>query len=423
METKELYKVFKKSSGISTDTRKIIKNCIFFCLTGDKFDGNKFADEALKKGAKKVVVDNPLLNNPNFIVVKDALKSLQNLAKHHRLNLKNTNVIGLTGSNGKTTTKELIHKVLCSKYKTISTFGNLNNHIGVPLSLLKIKDDSEFAVIEMGANRIGEIEFLSDLVQPDYGYITNFGKAHLEGFGSFEGVVIGKTELYKWINKNKKKLFINGDNLIQKKFIDENAIVFGQDKNFQFEFQLVSNDFVDINYKNINIKSNLFGAYNSYNVMCAISVGLFFNIDINTIKKVIEKYTQKNNRSQIISQGNKKIILDAYNANPTSMKLSIDSFLNFQDKKLLILGDMFELGEYSFDEHMFVIKYIENKKNTKSFLVGNEFYKHKKESLTISFYKTKNDLKKFISKNKIKETSILIKGSRSMQMEDLINTL
>ena len=423
METKELYKAFKKSSGISTDTRKIIKNCIFFCLTGDKFDGNKFADEALKKGAKKVVVDNPLLNNPNFIVVKDALKSLQNLAKHHRLNLKNTNVIGLTGSNGKTTTKELIHKVLCSKHKTISTFGNLNNHIGVPLSLLKIKDDSEFAVIEMGANRIGEIEFLSDLVQPDYGYITNFGKAHLEGFGSFEGVVIGKTELYKWINKNKKKLFINGDNLIQKKFIDENAIVFGQDKNFQFEFQLVSNDFVDINYKNINIKSNLFGAYNSYNVMCAISVGLFFNIDINTIKKVIEKYTQKNNRSQIISQGNKKIILDAYNANPTSMKLSIDSFLNFQDKKLLILGDMFELGEYSFDEHMFVIKYIENKKNTKSFLVGNEFYKHKKQSLTISFYKTKNDLKKFISKNKIKETSILIKGSRSMQMEDLINTL
>ena len=423
METKELYKVFKKSSGISTDTRKIIKNCIFFCLTGDKFDGNKFADEALKKGAKKVVVDNPLLNNPKFIVVRDALKSLQNLAKHHRLNLKNTNVIGLTGSNGKTTTKELIHKVLCSKYKTISTFGNLNNHIGVPLSLLKIKDDSEFAVIEMGANRIGEIEFLSDLVQPDYGYITNFGKAHLEGFGSFEGVVIGKTELYKWINKNKKKLFINGDNLIQKKFIDENAIVFGQDKNFQFEFQIVSNDFVDINYKNINIKSNLFGAYNSYNVMCAISVGLFFNIDINTIKKVIEKYTQKNNRSQIISQGNKKIILDAYNANPTSMKLSIDSFLNFQDKKLLILGDMFELGEYSFDEHMFVIKYIENKKNTKSFLVGNEFYKHKKQSLTISFYKTKNDLKKFISKNKIKETSILIKGSRSMQMEDLINTL
>ena len=423
METKELYKVFKKSSGISTDTRKIIKNCIFFCLTGDKFDGNKFADEALKKGAKKVVVDNPLLNNPNFIVVKDALKSLQNLAKHHRLNLKNTNIIGLTGSNGKTTTKELIHKVLSSKYKTISTFGNLNNHIGVPLSLLKIKDDSEFAVIEMGANHIGEIEFLSDLVQPDYGYITNFGKAHLEGFGSFEGVVIGKTELYKWINKNKKKLFINGDNLIQKKFIDENAIVFGQDKNFQFEFQLVSNDFVDINYKNINIKSNLFGAYNSYNVMCAISVGLFFNIDINTIKKVIEKYTQKNNRSQIISQGNKKIILDAYNANPTSMKLSIDSFLNFQDKKLLILGDMFELGEYSFDEHMFVVKYIENKKNTKSFLVGNEFYKHKKQSLTISFYKTKNDLKKFISKNKIKETSILIKGSRSMQMEDLINTL
>ena len=423
METKELYKVFKKSSGISTDTRKIIKNCIFFCLTGDKFDGNKFADEALKKGAKKVVVDNPLLNNPKFIVVRDALKSLQNLAKHHRLNLKNTNIIGLTGSNGKTTTKELIHKVLSSKYKTISTFGNLNNHIGVPLSLLKIKDDSEFAVIEMGANHIGEIEFLSDLVQPDYGYITNFGKAHLEGFGSFEGVVIGKTELYKWINKNKKKLFINGDNLIQKKFIDENAIVFGQDKNFQFEFQLVSNDFVDINYKNINIKSNLFGAYNSYNVMCAISVGLFFNIDINTIKKVIEKYTQKNNRSQIISQGNKKIILDAYNANPTSMKLSIDSFLNFQDKKLLILGDMFELGEYSFDEHMFVVKYIENKKNTKSFLVGNEFYKHKKQSLTISFYKTKNDLKKFISKNKIKETSILIKGSRSMQMEDLINTL
>ena len=421
MDIKELYKVFKSSAGISTDTRKIFKNCIFFCLTGDKFDGNKFACEALDKGAKYVVTDDPKLDNPNFIKVNDSLKSLQRLAKYHRSKLNNITIIGLTGSNGKTTTKELFHHVLSSKYKTISTLGNLNNHIGVPLSILRITENAKFAVLEMGANHIGEIDFLTKLVQPDYGYITNFGKAHLEGFGSFNGVVQGKTELYNWINDNNKKTFINGDDPIQRKFINNNSVVFGQNDKYSFCFKLLKSEFVNVEYDKVQIKSNLFGMYNSYNVMSAISLGLFFDIEIKTIKKAIENYKQKNNRSQIVNTVDKKIILDAYNANPTSMKLSIDNFLKLKGKKLLILGDMFELGTYSYKEHKYIISLIEEKKDLKAFLVGNEFFQHKKESKFLTFFRTKNCLVEAINNTKLNEKLVLIKGSRSMKMEELID--
>ena len=346
---------------------------------------------------------------------------MQRLAKHHRSKLKNTTIIGLTGSNGKTTTKELFHHVLSSKYKTISTPGNLNNHIGVPLSILRITENAKFAVLEMGANHIGEIDFLTKLVQPDYGYITNFGKAHLEGFGSFNGVVQGKTELYNWINDNNKKTFINGDDPIQRKFINNNSVVFGQNDKYSFCFKLLKSEFVNVEYDKILIKSNLFGMYNSYNVMSAISLGLFFDIEIKTIKKAIENYKQKNNRSQIINTVDKKIILDAYNANPTSMKLSINNFLKLKGKKLLILGDMFELGTYSSKEHKYIISLIEEKKDLKAFLVGNEFFQHKKESKFLTFFRTKNCLVEAINNTKLNEKLVLIKGSRSMKMEELID--
>ena len=423
MDIKKLYKVFKSSAGVSTDTRNIFKNCIFFCLTGDKFDGNKFAGEALQKGAKYVVIDDPKLENSSFIKVDDSLKSLQRLAKYHRSKLKNTTIIGLTGSNGKTTTKELFHYVLSSKFKTVSTLGNLNNHIGVPLSILRIAENAKFAVLEMGANHIGEIDFLTKLVQPDHGYITNFGKAHLEGFGSFDGVVKGKTELYNWINNNNKKTFINGDDPIQRKFINDNSVVFGQNEKCNFSFKLLKNEFVHVEYNKVKIKSNLFGMYNSYNVMSAISLGLFFGIEIKKIKKAIENYKQKNNRSQIINTVDKKIILDAYNANPTSMKLSIENFLKLKGKKLLILGDMFELGTYSSKEHKHIISLIEEKKDLKAFLVGNEFFQHKKESEFLTFFRTKNCLVEAINNTKVKEKLVLIKGSRSMKMEELIDSI
>ncbi|MBT6447149.1 MAG: UDP-N-acetylmuramoyl-tripeptide--D-alanyl-D-alanine ligase, partial [Flavobacteriaceae bacterium] len=246
MNTNQLYDLFLKCNGVSTDTRSIKKNSLFFSLKGENFDGNDYALEALNKGAKYAVIDNNKLKNPKFIQVNDVLTSLQLLSACHRTKLKNTTIIALTGSNGKTTTKELIHSVLSEKYKTVSTLGNLNNHIGVPLSLLKIKKDSNFAVIEMGANHIGEIAFLTNLIKPDYGYITNFGKAHLEGFGGMKGVIKGKTELYNWLIENNKPILINSDDEIQKKFTNSQSILFGKKIQSQFVFKEFNEDFVSV---------------------------------------------------------------------------------------------------------------------------------------------------------------------------------
>ena len=423
MNTNQLYDLFLKCNGVSTDTRSIKKNSLFFSLKGENFDGNDYALEALNKGAKYAVIDNNKLKNPKFIQVNDVLTSLQLLSACHRTKLKNTTIIALTGSNGKTTTKELIHSVLSEKYKTVSTLGNLNNHIGVPLSLLKIKKDSNFAVIEMGANHIGEIAFLTNLVKPDYGYITNFGKAHLEGFGGIKGVIKGKTELYNWLIENKKPILINSDDKIQKKFTNSKSILFGKKIQSQFVFKEFNEDFVSVGYNEHNIKSKLIGGYNFSNIIAAISFGLYFKIDIKSIQNAIENYTPKNNRSEVLNTKDKKIILDAYNANPTSMRLAIDSFFKLSGSKALILADMLELGIYSNDEHLEIINHLEKENTGKTYLVGEEFYKLKKESNSISFYKTKNELILEISNNKILEKNILIKGSRAMKMEELINLI
>ncbi|SUZ75075.1 uncharacterized protein METZ01_LOCUS27929 [marine metagenome] len=423
MNTDQLYDIFLKCNGVSTDTRSIKKGSLFFSLKGENFDGNDYALEAINKGAKYAVIDNNKLENPNFIKVNDVLKSLQALSGYHRIKLKNTTIIALTGSNGKTTTKELIHSVLSKKYKTVSTLGNLNNHIGVPLSLLKMKKDSNFAVIEMGANHIGEIAFLTDLVKPDYGYITNFGKAHLEGFGGIKGVIKGKTELYNWLIENKKPILINSDDEIQKKFTNSKSILFGKKIHSQFIFKEFNEDFVSVGYNELKIKSKLIGSYNFYNIIAAISFGLYFKIDIKSIQNAIENYTPKNNRSEVLNIKDKKIILDAYNANPTSMRLAIDSFFKLSGSKALILADMLELGIYSNDEHLEIINHLEKENAGKTYLLGEEFYKLKKESNSISFYKTKNELILEISNNKILEKNILIKGSRAMKMEELINLI
>ena len=423
MNTNQLYDLFLKCNGVSTDTRSIKKNSLFFSLKGENFDGNDYALEALNKGAKYAVIDNNKLKNPKFIQVNDVLTSLQLLSACHRTKLKNTTIIALTGSNGKTTTKELIHSVLSEKYKTVSTLGNLNNHIGVPLSLLKIKKDSNFAVIEMGANHIGEIAFLTDLVKPDYGYITNFGKAHLEGFGGMKGVIKGKTELYNWLIENNKPILINSDDEIQKKFTNSKSILFGKKIQSQFVFKEFNEDFVSVGFNELKIKSKLIGSYNFNNIIAAISFGLYFKIDIKSIQNAIENYTPKNNRSEVLNTKDKKIILDAYNANPTSMRLAIDSFFKLSGSKALILADMLELGIYSNDEHLEIINHLEKENTGKTYLVGEEFYKLKKESNSISFYKTKNELILEISNNKILEKNILIKGSRAMKMEELINLI
>jgi len=421
MLSSELYNYFKESSSVSTDTRLINKGSIFFALKGENFDGNKFAEEAIKSGASYAVIDDQSLNNPKFIKVKNVLKSLQDLSKLHRSKLLKTKIIALTGSNGKTTTKELISEVLKKKYKIISTIGNLNNHIGVPLTLLRIKQNTEIAIVEMGANHLNEIKLLTDLINPDFGLITNFGKAHLEGFGSIEGVIKGKSELYDFLIKNDKKAFINNDDYIQNQFIG-NKISFSKEDKSNYIFKEVKDtNYAGLNYNDFIVDSKLTGNYNYHNIAFATSIGLYFNISIEKIKEAISNYIPSNNRSQIIKKNNKLIILDAYNANPTSMISAINSLIVKQGKKSVILGDMFELGNQSEKEHHDLIDFCVKNNFENIFLIGNEFFKQKDKFEIPFFYKTKDELNKHIKKFPITSKYILIKGSRVMRMENLIN--
>lgn len=421
MLSSELYNYFKESSSVSTDTRLINKGSIFFALKGENFDGNKFAEEAIKSGASYAVIDDQSLNNTKFIKVKNVLKSLQDLSKFHRSKLLKTKIIALTGSNGKTTTKELISEVLKKKYKIISTIGNLNNHIGVPLTLLRIKQNTEIAIVEMGANHLNEIKLLTDLINPDFGLITNFGKAHLEGFGSIEGVIKGKSELYDFLIKNDKKAFINNDDYIQNQFIG-NKISFSKEDKSNYIFKEVKDtNYAGLNYNDFIVDSKLTGNYNYHNIAFATSIGLYFNISIEKIKEAISNYIPSNNRSQIIKKNNKLIILDAYNANPTSMISAINSLIKKQGNKSVILGDMFELGNQSEKEHHDLIDFCVKNNFENIFLIGNEFFKQKDKFEIPFFYKTKDELNKHIKKFPITSKYILIKGSRVMRMENLIN--
>jgi len=427
METNQLYQLFKKCTGICTDTRKIEKNNMFFALKGDNFNGNKFAETAINLGAKYAVVDEDLeTNNPAIIKVNNVLKALQALAAFHRTTLK-TPVVALTGSNGKTTTKELINAVLSTQYKTIATRGNLNNHIGVPLTLLEIDKSTDIAVVEMGANHQKEIEFLCELAQPDYGLITNYGKAHLEGFGGVEGVIKGKTEMYVHLKSNYKTLFYNAEDTIQNEKIAgyTPAFSFSTKGNGDVNLQLVDIEpTLSIIFEDKLIRTHLTGAFNFNNVANAILIGKYFKISNEKIKKGIENYTPQNNRSQILVTNHNKIVLDAYNANPSSMTLALESFEKTNHpNKIAILGDMFELGTAAQKEHQNIIKLLEKSKINQAILIGKHFYNCSKNVESITQFETFEEGYHYIKTSEISNAKILIKASRGMALERLLELL
>ena len=421
MNIENLYQKFLDSnSKIDIDSRSISKGSMFFAIRGENFDGNKFANEALKNGAKIAVIDSSEIDldkNDKFIKVKDSLKTLQKLASFHRKKMK-SKILSITGSNGKTTTKELVDSVLSTSYRTISTVGNFNNHIGVPLSLLKIREDTEFSVIELGANNFGEIDFLTKIAEPDYGYITNFGKAHLEGFKNIGGVIKGKTELYNWLIKNNKTLILNYNDPEQLKFRSSNHFSFGSKLNPKYKFEIIESENVIVKHNGVAYKSNLYGDYNFSNICAAITIALEFGIAPKIIQENLEKYNSNNNRSELIKINNKNVILDAYNANPSSVELAIKSFIKNKGSKALILGDMFELGESSSIEHKKIIKLAEKFNIDMCVFIGREFFTLKHNSSNSLFFKTKEDF--YREGTFLDYKNILIKGSRGMKMEEIL---
>ncbi|MFB9273214.1 MULTISPECIES: UDP-N-acetylmuramoyl-tripeptide--D-alanyl-D-alanine ligase [Flavobacteriaceae] len=418
MKIEQLYQIFIQKYLVDTDTRRIRKGSLFFALKGDNFNGNKFVEEALNNGASYAVIDDVAYNQPKTILVNNVLETLQKLAQYHR-NQLNIPIIALTGSNGKTTTKELINCILSKKYRTTATIGNLNNHIGVPLTLLAIQPTTEIGIIEMGANHIKEIDFLCNIARPNFGLITNFGKAHLEGFGSVEGVIKGKSELYDFLRAAKEVAFINTDDPIQlKQSQGIETITFNNNK---IKY-LASNPFVKIKFKDVIIQSKLIGKYNYNNIAAAIAIGNYFKVSINDIKDAIENYEPDNNRSQIINKGSLKLILDAYNANPSSMKAALENFSELKDKhKIVILGDMFELGKDSIKEHQKVADFASSLNFNKLILIGKAF-----STIIVKNASTYTCFEDFKTSNEnlnLKNATLLIKGSRGMALERILNLL
>jgi len=422
----ELYKRFKVSGGVSTDTRSITEGQIFFALKGPNFNANDFALEALSKGAAAVVVDSTDSRFPdldNILVVDDCLLALQWLATEYRKEF-DIPVIGLTGSNGKTTTKELIHAVLSGSQNTFSTPGNLNNHIGVPLTVLKMPKDAEVAVIELGANHIGEIAVLCDICQPTHGLITNVGKDHLEGFGSFEGSLRANSELYHYLIQNKGIAFINSEDDIlmnmSKRFSD--PIMYPGKGDFSHTKFVSSNPFIEYNSESGEvIKTGLIGRYNFENIASALCIGKYFSIPESKANAAVAGYHPKNNRSEWKKTENNSILLDAYNANPSSMEVALDSFLKMDfEKKSVLLGDMFELGEYSMEEHRNLGKRLASCDLEKVILCGKEMENAANEIPDVLYFPEKDELTQFLKKNPLKNHLILIKGSRGMALEDFL---
>ena len=418
MDIKDIYAIFKQNPNICTDTREVTKDSIFISLKGEKFNGNKFALKAIKDGCAYAIVDEEEYDiNKYTILVHNALKTLQDLATYHR-NQLNIPLIAITGTNGKTTSKELINAVLNSELSCIATKGNLNNHIGVPLSLLKINKQHEIAVIEMGANHKKEIEFLCNIAKPTYGVITNIGSAHLEGFGSLQAIIDTKNELYDFINYNKGQLFVNSDDKLLLSLSD--GILkktYGESGDITASITDIT-PLISIKYNNEIIKSHLIGDFQISNILLAICIGDYFNVSSMNIKKSIENYIPKNNRSQIVNTNKNTLILDAYNANPSSMRAMLNSFANQQYKnKLCILGDMLELGEESIKEHVQIIK-LTNELKLDCLFVGEIF-----NSLNQDGFKTRIELAENINSKKIYDKTILLKGSRGIELEKLIEFL
>ena len=421
---KELYKTFLLHPVVCTDTRLLSPGCLFFALKGENFNGNKFAAKSLEGGAAFAVVDEKeFVVNDQCLLVDDVLQSLQQLATHHR-NQLNIPVIAITGSNGKTTTKELTAVVLSRKYKTLFTKGNLNNHIGVPLTLLSITADHQIAVVEMGANHQKEIEALCLIAQPDYGLITNIGKAHLEGFGGFEGVKKGKGELYQYIKSVAGLIFINGDNSFLNELLAgyDNVCTYGTtfSNDVAGEGEL-NGSFLSVNLMSpfkAKIKTQVTGIYNFENVMSAIAVGIYFKVEPEEIKSAIENYVPSNQRSQVVKKANNvTLVMDAYNANPSSIMAALDNFsYAFSGDKIVALGDMLELGIESEQEHKMIVDDLLKRNFTQVILVGPQFESAAKNSGLLLFANS-TDAAQWLILNPVKNSSILIKGSRGIKME------
>jgi UDP-N-acetylmuramoyl-tripeptide--D-alanyl-D-alanine ligase len=431
MTIEELYRIFRQYPSIQTDTRKLKRDDIYFALKGPNFNGNHFAQQALEKGAVYAVVDEQQYAiNDRIILVEDTLHTLQQLAKYHRQQFDSANTqrkvpfIAITGSNGKTTTKELIHAVLSTTYKTYTTQGNLNNHIGIPITLLNIKDDAEMAVIEMGANHQKEIEGYCKYALPTHGLITNCGSAHLEGFGGIEGVRKGKGELFDFLRENNGMAFIMNDyDYLQQMskgissiitYGTQEADVVGKLSQSQPYLSVFIEKGADIDL----VQTSLVGDYNLPNVLAAITVGKFFGVKEEDIKMAIETYKPSNSRSQLIEKNGNKIILDAYNANPSSMKMAIENFARIDaGNKILLLGGMAELGEESLHEHQQLIELIKRYQWKDVVLVGGDFLK-----IDTAFKKFSNSVEagNWLKEQNFENAFMLIKGSRSMQMEKTI---
>ena len=431
MEIKELYNLYLQHPSVQTDTRKIAKGDLFFALKGDKFNGNHFSKQALDAGAAYAIVDEEVnLTDERIISTGDVLSTLQQLANYHREQFKTLPTgrqvpfIAITGSNGKTTTKELVHAVLSSSYKTFTTEGNLNNHIGIPLTILKIKNEAEMAVIEMGANHQKEIAGYCLYAQPTHGLITNIGKAHLEGFGGIEGVKKGKGELFDFIKENNGTAFVNNDDsfIREKSEGINNTISYGTKEGSVTGRSFSSTSFLTVEITKGSglgiIRTQLVGEYNLPNVLAAVTIGKHFNVPDEKIKAAIENYSPSNSRSQLIKKGTNTIILDAYNANPASMKAAIENFARMEGaNKILLLGSMMELGEDSKKEHADLVTLINKYEWKKVVLVGNNF-----KDLDHSYLQFDNaaEAGEWVKQQHPEHSQILVKGSRSMQMEKVI---
>jgi len=418
-----LYKIFNESKGVSIDTRSIKGGELFFCIKGERFNGNVYASKAIELGVHFVVVDDPeyFVEDAKMLLVKNSLKTLQALAFYHRQQM-DCQLVGITGTNGKTTTKELIAVVLSSHFNCMATKGNLNNHIGVPLSLLRISNEDHVAVIEMGANHVNEIAELCELASPDYGIITNIGRAHLEGFGSFDNIIETKTALYRKIEQNKGLIFINADDsLLLKEVPKVKMISYGQSADAHVKVELLeSQRHLQFKWKSYEVQTQLFGSYNLTNAAAAIAVGQFFDVPEEKIVKALEDYSPSNNRSQYVKGNSNDLILDAYNANPDSMKEALGFFLRSGHKhKVLVLGDMLELGEFENKEHEDLLDFLIDFGVEKIFLVGPAFSNFKAVYPKYKFFIDSNSLSAYLTKNPIKNAVILLKGSRGIGLEVL----
>lgn len=428
--TEQLYQLFKESKGLSTDSRIISEGQMFFALWGENYNGNKYAEEALAKGASCAVIDDPAFETGKTILVDDTLTELQKLAAYHRKELK-CQVIAVTGTNGKTTTRELIAAVLSKKFRVHSTRKNFNNQIGVPLTILSAPEGTEIMVLEMGASHIGEIRTLCLIARPDYGIITNIGTSHIEGFGSFEGVIKTKTELFEYLRKVNGIAFYNDeDKLISEKIyrIVNRAIPLSAPTGTEFKVIPENQDLnlsVLVKYQNkkLIIRTNLFGAYNAENIKAAMAVGLFLGVDLEDIADAVENYIPGDNRSQVIVTKNNTLICDSYNANPVSMKMAIESFAAIKaEKKLCILGDMLELGDKSEEEHTRIHKVLTDH-NLQNVMLAGPVFSKVSAGFRFKTFSSVGRLREFLKIKPVKGYHILVKGSRGMELEQIYDLL